>query len=472
MRQAIELLRTERRARIYFAALTQSALGTGAGVVGLMLIAYERFESAWAISLILLADLVPAMLFGPVFGAAADRWSRKACSVVADVLRAGAFAGIAIVDSFELTVALALVAGIGTGLFTPASLASLPSLVERRRVPAATSLYGAIADLGFTAGPALAALILLVGEPELIMTLNGITFAGSALVLSALPFGAAPPPAPASAGVGHPSLFAETREGLRTTAGLVGLRVILLASAAALFFGGLFNVAELPFATGDLDAGDAGFAVLVALYGGGFIAGSLAGAVGGELSELKRRYLSGLAIIGGGLLASGLAPEIWLALGTFAVAGFGNGLMLVYERLLIQSTVPDRFSARVFGVKDALTAWAFAIAFLSAGALISATGARGLVVIAGAGGIVAWGVATLALRRPWTATARATPLSRRTMDLRRPGADPAMKGGSRLHHGPQMLHGSDFWLTLLDDLDERGGDIGVKLAPRIRRDLI
>jgi len=470
MRQAIELLRNERRARVYFAVLTQSSLGTGAGIVALMIVALERFGSAWGISLVLLADLLPAMLFGPLFGAAADRWSRKGCSVVADVLRAVAFAGIAIFGSFEATVAFAALAGIGTGLFTPASLASLPSLVEDRRLSAATSLYGAIADLGYTAGPGLAAVLLVLGGTETILTLNAVSFAASALALSVLTFGAVPPVVGEEDGAGR-SLLADAREGLRTTARLAGLRVVLVASAAALFFGGLFNIAELPFATDELDAGNSGFAVLAALYGAGFIAGSLAGAGGGAPPQLKRRYLTGLAVIGGGLLASGLAPDLWLALAAFAVAGFGNGLMLVYERLLIQATVPDRFSARVFGVKDALTAWAFAIAFLSAGALISATNPRDLIVIAGAGGLVVWAVAVFALRRLWTSTTDAMPLSRRTIGLGRPGPDPAVQGGGRLHDRTQLLHGSDFWLAVLDDLDERRGNVGVELASGVRREL-
>ena len=65
MRRTIDLLRAESRARIFFAVLTQSAWGTGAGYVALLLVAYERFESAWAISIVLIADLVAPMLLGP-----------------------------------------------------------------------------------------------------------------------------------------------------------------------------------------------------------------------------------------------------------------------------------------------------------------------------------------------------------------------------------------------------------------------
>ena len=110
--------------------------------------------------------------------------------------------------------------GAGTGLFNPASLAAVPSLVKPERLPAATALYGAITDLGYIVGPALAALLLLFGGPELILYGNAATFALSAVVLTQLRFGAAPPVEDAS--TPRPGLLREAREGLATIAGMVG----------------------------------------------------------------------------------------------------------------------------------------------------------------------------------------------------------------------------------------------------------
>jgi MFS family permease len=399
-----ELLRHERRARAFFVVLGQSALGNGAAYVALLVIAYERFESGWAIGLILLADLLPAMVLGPVFGAAADRWSRRGCLIVADVLRAGAFLGIAFVDSFLATFALAIVAGAGTGLFTPAGLAAVPSLVEPKRLPAATALYGAIADIGFIVGPAIAAGALAVGGPEVILLGNAATFAISGVALTQIRFGAAPTPADGEAV--RPGLFSGAREGLRELMGMVGIRVVVAASGALLLFAGLFNVAELPFAKEELDAGDVGFGALTAIYGLGFVAGSLSGSKGGSPAQLKTRFLIGLAVVSIGFIACGLAPGLAAAAPAFALAGVGNGLVLVYERLLIQTTVPDRLMARVFGVKDGLTAWAFAAAFIAAGGLVEAIGSRALILVAGGGGLVVWAVARLALRRAWVPAAQ------------------------------------------------------------------
>jgi MFS family permease len=397
--RTLELLRREPLARVYYAVLAQSALGNGAAYIALLVVAYERFHSAWAISLILLADFIPAMLFGPIFGAAADRWSRRNCLILSDVLRGVAFLGIALVDSFAATVALALLAGAGTGLFNPASLAAVPSLVKPERLPAATALYGAITDVGFIVGPALAALVLLFGGPEVILFANAATFAVSAVVLTRLPFGAAPTVEDADSA--RSGLLREARQGLATIAGMVGIRAVIVASGAMLLFAGLFNVAELPFATDELDAGDAGFGALTAVYGLGFVAGSLSGSRGGEAAVLKRRFLGGLALVGAGFIACGLAPDFAVAVPAFALAGVGNGLLLVYERLLIQTTVDDSVMARTFGVRDGFSAWAFAVAFLAAGGLIEALGVRTVLLLAGAGGLLVWALSAIALRHAW-----------------------------------------------------------------------
>ena len=394
MRELIDLFSAERRARWFFAALAQSALGNGAGYVALLLIAYDRWHSPWAITLVLLADLLPAMLLGPVFGAAADRWSRRRCMIIADVLRCGAFVGIGLADSIELTLALALVAGCGTGLYAPAALAALPGLVEPRRLPAATSAYGAIADLGFTAGPAIAAAVLLVSSPESLTIANGVTFGISALVLAWIRFGETP----ASVEARRPSLLQEAREGLAATAGMIGIRVVLGVSAGALFFAGIFNVAELPFAEDVLGSTDVGYSVLATAFGLGFIAGSLTGSRGGSPKLLKSRYQLGLLVLGAGFVSSGVAPNFAAALLAFAIAGLGNGMLLVFERQILQAFVPDRLAGRVFGIKDALSAWAFGSAFICAGALISLLGTRELLVAAGVGTIGAWLVSAQALR--------------------------------------------------------------------------
>ena len=440
MRRTLDLLRKEPRARVFFAALTQSALGTGAAYVALLLVAYERFHSPWAISIVLVADLVPAMLLGPLFGAVADRWSRRTCAIAADLIRMTAFAGLVLVDDFAATVGFALLAGTGTGLFTPATLAALPSLVQPTRRPAAMSLYGAITDLGLAGGPGFAAIFLLFGGPEGILLVNSVTFAVSALLFVSIEFGRTPQLDSATdspSGLTR-SLLREAREAFPAIQAITGLWTVLGASGAALFFGGLVNVAELPFITSDLAASEAVYSGAVALAGAGIVVGSLLAGGGGPIPTLRRNYVFGLLVMGLGFLFSGLAPGYGVVFATFALAGLGNGLMLVHERLIIQATVEDRLSARVFGVKDAMTAWAFAISFVLAGALVTALQPRPVIIIAGVGILVFAGVAALGIR----SMAPLAGASRRQLAL----------DGSAGQHRPHAVRGGDHWLALLDDL--------------------
>jgi MFS family permease len=403
VRTTLQLLRLERQARAFFLVLAQSSLGTGASYVALLLIAYDRFHSPWAVGLVLLADLLPAALLGPILGAAADRWSRKLCAVVADVIRAGAFLGIALVDPFVATFLFALLAGVGNALFKPAALAGLPSLVAPERAAAATSLYGAITDFGFTAGPVVTAAALVVIDPEGVMLINGVTFGLSAVVLWRIPWGGKVAP---EEGETRESLLHEARLGLTAAARMPGIRVVIAASSGAMLIGGIFNVAEPLFATETLGTSDSGFALLVGAFGLGFIGGSLRGAEGGGPPILRRRYLQGAFVMGIGWVASGTSPNLGLALLAFGLAGFGNGLLLVHERLLIQAVVPEHLQGRIFAVSDTVVSWAFALAFVSAGPLLETLGVRETIVIGGGVALAFAVAAAFGLRNQWTAPPR------------------------------------------------------------------
>jgi MFS family permease len=401
VRSMLQLLFREPRTRLFFIAHAQSSLGTGAGYAGLLLIAYDRYPGPWGITLVLLADFLPAMLLGPILGAAADRWSQRVCAVVADVARAAALIGIAFVGSIEATVALALLGGLGAGLFQPAVLSGLPSMVPADRVPAAMSLYGSIREIGTTIGPALAALALIAVDAESLVLADGATFVISAAVLATLPLGGrAEKPA---AGARRPSLLADAREGLRATARLPGVRTLIVASSAVLMFAGMLNVAELLFARNELDVGASGFSILVAVGGAGIVLGSSLGARPAPLFEQRRRYLAGVLVMGLALLALSVTPEFLLACPIVLLVGVGNGLVLVYGRVLIQRVVPPNVLGRVFGIKDAVTSAAFGVAFLSAGALITLLGTRTLLAVAGAGALLVWAAAAVLLRRSWAA---------------------------------------------------------------------
>ena len=349
------LLRSSPSARRFFLAYLQSSLGNGMGYVALVLIALERFDSPWAVALILIADLVPLMALGPLLGGLADRLPRRACAVGADLLRAVAFVGLALVDDFGATIAFAALAGVGNGIFTPAALAGLPHLTGERHAAAGTSLFSAISTVGKTLGPVVAAAVLLGGGRR--ARAGGQR--GELPVLRAAARVRRPRRrrTPVAAGDDEPA--AAPAFSVRALPGF--MRVIVGSSGAALF-AGMANIAEPGFITDDLHAAGAGFSVMVGLYGIGVAAGSLVGSRGGDESRLWLRYLAGILGIGAGYTAAALSPVFVLALPGFVLAGFGNGLLIVHERLLVQTLVPERTQGRAFGTLDMFASWAFAAA--------------------------------------------------------------------------------------------------------------
>jgi MFS family permease len=70
--------------------------------------------------------------------------------------------------------------------------------------------------------------------------------------------------------------------------------------------------------------------------------------------------------------------------------------------LLLQTVVPDGQLGRVFGMSKSLASWGMVGAFFAGGALASLLGARWLFILAGAGALVAWSLASAALRGHWT----------------------------------------------------------------------
>ena len=391
MRSVRALWREERRARWFFAAHLQGGLGAGAGYVALMLLAYERIGSAWAATAVLLADLLPAMFLGPLLGGLIDRTSRLGCAIVADVLRAAAFAGLMLAGGIVPMIGLALLAGAGNALFRPATGALLPSLVRGEHLPAANALYGVARDAGQLLGPACAAGLMLISGPELVIGLNGVTFAISAVLLLALRGHVRRPATVEHAGpaAALPGIGSVLRDPV--------VRTLIVSSGAVILVAGMMNVAELVLAQQELGSGGAGFALLISAYGCGLIAGSLLGARNDGDVAVRRRFLAGLALMVAGLIGSAFAPAVGFAMLAFAVTGAGNSLFILSNRVLLQRLVPERLHGRAFGVLDAVEAWGFGGAVLGGGLLASTLGGRVTFAVAGGGLLIVLLVAMRAL---------------------------------------------------------------------------
>ena len=146
---------------------------------------------------------------------------------------------------------------------------------------------------------------------------------------------------------------------------------------------GTWNVGEVFLARDALDAGDTGFALIIAFSGCGIVAGSLAAARTRTLPLLRARFLLGVAVVGAAGVLAGAAPVLVVALVAFFAGGFGNAFVVVHLRMVVQRVASPDMLARTYAAIDGTTAWGFAIAFLGAGSLLELIGPRALFIASG-----------------------------------------------------------------------------------------
>jgi len=349
----------------------QSCVGTGAGYVALLLLTVGRLHTGWWIAAVLLADYLPAIAFGAWFGGLADRYSKRRLLIVANLVQAAAYGGLALSHTAAPIVLLALLAGTGGAIERPAVRAALPVIAgEGSQVAAA--VYDTARWGGMTAGPLVAAGLVAVGSVALPLALNGASFVIAAALIATVSIPSATQDEtrePTGSGV---------RAGLAVALSLPAIAIVVACSAGTFIAGGLLNVCEPLFARRVLLGSPSDYALLVASYCAGMVlASALVAHLGSRPPRaLIGRFVAAVALTAAGMGASALAGSVGLAAITFAATGVGNALLLVSGTQLILTTVPVEVQGRLFGAKDTLEGACFLIGLAAAGGLVTAEGVR------------------------------------------------------------------------------------------------
>ena len=183
----LEVLRL-RDFRLAFGASLASLLGDGMVPVALSFAVLDLTGSATDLGLVLAARsaaLVGSLLIG---GVIADRVSRRAVMIGADVVRlvAQAVTGLLLVTGHAGILELALMqacVGAATGFFNPASSGLIPSLAGDW-LQQGNSLRGMAMAAGNIAGPAIAGVLVVATSPGVALLIDALSFGVSALLLA------------------------------------------------------------------------------------------------------------------------------------------------------------------------------------------------------------------------------------------------------------------------------------------------
>jgi MFS family permease len=364
--------------RLFLATLT-SSVGTYLAVVALTIHVYDESggNANW-VGALLIADFLPVIVIGLAFGPLLDRLPRRRILVASDLIRAAVFCVLPFADGPGQIVGLALVAGIATSFFRPAVFAGLPNLVPDERLPTANGLLQSAENFTWAVGAVAGGAVVKLGGTDVAYWVNAVTFVVSALLVLGIRQSLEEA---IRDGAGQPGYMAQVREGLAVVGSSRALVTIVVAWSVATVAQAIGNVSEIFLARDVFGAGSLGFGVLVATAALGLFAGSLAGGPLIDRLGIRTPYLASIILMALGFAVAAASPWFWLAVAIVVVSGFGNGVAVVCNAVLVQRAVPDRIRGRAFTLVMSIGYACFGLGMILAGPLTNAFGAR-----------VAWGI--------------------------------------------------------------------------------
>jgi MFS family permease len=395
------------------AALAASQLGDWLYNLALLAYVQERTHSTVWLGVTTAARIGPLVLGGPIGGLIADRFDRRRLMFASDAVRAGIMGALVLVVLAGLPVALVPVlacAATLAGVAYPPSVAAVtPRLVDADDLAAANGARGTIAPACVALGPALGAVLLLIGPPAVAFAINAVTFVVSGLLIASIPAGGAFARSDSAGGDsldGLGAIVAELREGARALRAVPDAGWIVSADVAGSFVYGAQTVLLLLVAE-RLGLGAGGYGYLLAGLGLGGIAGAtLAGRLGPAAGR-RSTLVAALVLVAAPLPVLALTTSAFTAIAAGVAGGVGALVVEVVADTRLQGTLEESRLGCAYGFAFAASLGGIALGSLAAPALVSLAGLGG--ALYAVAGLVLVLAAATALRS--TAARRVTTVS-------------------------------------------------------------
>jgi predicted MFS family arabinose efflux permease len=380
--------------RRLFAAYVLNELAWSVGTLALSLLVYRETGSAiGSAGFFLCSQFLPALL-APALVARLDRASLRVVLPALYLVESLLFGALAyLTHHFLLLPVLLLALADGAIAATARSLATAArvEILRPRDLMHEGNALGSFAFSGaYMAGPIIGGAVVAAGGTLAALLVNCGLFAtvGAFLAITALP-GAKPEPGSAlsrlSAGVAH--VRSDPLLARLLTMQAIGLCIFTITIPV-----------EVIYAQHALGAGAGGYGLLLGVWGGGAVAGSVV------YARFRRRaatpLIAGSALaLAAGFAVMAAAPGLIVALCGAAVAGAGNSVEWVACRTAIQERTPDRWMALLMSLTDSMSMLAPGVGIVAGGLIAQFASSRAAFAVASAGSLLFAVAVPFALRR-------------------------------------------------------------------------
>ena len=369
-----------------------SAFGDWLGFLALITLAAEM-SSASGIAAVLIPRLLPGFFLASAGGVIVDRLNRKHLLMACDIGRAAVLFMIPLVNELWWLVLASLLLELGTSLWGPAKEAVMPNLVPTSHLTRANSLslvaaYGSFPlAAGAYAGLAKAAEwlggydgldFLAVNQVRLAIGADGVTFLVSALLISTLPILARPQAEREEARrrrLDFGGGVRDLRDGWQFILTSPVVRAVLVSLTTGMFGGGLLIPLGEIYATDVLEAGNAGFGVMLFALGAGVGLGVALLSVLQHRLDIQRAFVASVATAGVSLAVAATLSELNPVLAFVFVLGIAAGGVYVLGFTILHESVADELRGRIFSALYTMVRFCLLLAIALGPFLSSAMGA-------------------------------------------------------------------------------------------------
>jgi MFS family permease len=350
-----------RNYRIYFFGQLVSFTGSWIQTTALMWLAYDLTNDPGWPAYLLVAQVGPTLLVGPLGGAVADRFSKRRvilATQVAFMLNAAALAAFVALDwtTPMLLLAMQAIGGLIQAIDLPARLAVVTELVPREDVVNAVGLNSLLFNSARAVGPAIAGTIFLAvdawraaGGPVPIgrtgafacFAINAASYFAVLRALSRirLPDRTDGPTETGSFWSGF--RYLAVHRGLSALVGITGLFCVFAWPILTLL---------PPYTKLVLGRAEGTYSLLLSSFGGGALVGALVTATYGSIERRGPFLILGATTGGLGLFTLVTVSTFAPAILACVLLGFGMVLYLSTGQSTLQTSVPNAVRGRALAI--------------------------------------------------------------------------------------------------------------------------
>ncbi|MGW5953848.1 MFS transporter [Bacillus mycoides] len=357
-----------------------SELGGAFGTLCNSILVYELTGSKTALSSMWLLYLIPSLILQLISGPFIDKWSRKWIMIFSQWMRASVFLlplAMLVTSSIEVwhIYVVQIIVGLITPLYTPASQAITPTVVNKEQLQDANAYIDGMTRLMMFLAPVIGGIVIKFIGIELTLSFVCMClFISGGLLLF----------------IKEKRVQQELRktwleEFLHGFTYFFTKPVIVWLGIFLTFvqFGvGVTMVTNLPYIKDELSAGYAEYGYFMAGFPLGYVVGSI---LIGEVTYKSRRILmlGGLFIGGLTYISLGFNHSIIIAVIIEVIAGICISFFNVHNTTICQQTVPNNMIGKVFSVRLFFIRSAMPLGVLLGGILSEMWGVRVLYFIIG-----------------------------------------------------------------------------------------